>query len=268
MILYKYMSFSSACLAIENSSIGFSCLNDLNDPFEGDPLCFESSESLSSKLQFRPHMNRLNKHYGVLSLTRNPLNTLMWSHYGDNHRGVVIGIDTKKAGLNCVESCVIPANFGEMIYTSTFPRNELPASDIDSLMTIGTKHSSFQTHDFDLFKNAFLYKELVWNYEEEVRVVKYIKSPVSSSKKFKNNAGDWNQLEIEGRPLYCLSIPPESIVEVYLGCDAYKNVIRLNVLDQDEFVKKREEWKDKGINVQLVRKEANNWKLELSDYKI
>lgn len=51
VILYKYMSFNLACSVMDNSSIGFSCLEDLNDPFEGTAIGFEESEALSSQQQ-------------------------------------------------------------------------------------------------------------------------------------------------------------------------------------------------------------------------
>lgn len=86
------------------------------------------------------------RNYGILSLTRNPLNPLMWSHYGDDHRGVVM------------------------------PQNILPSSTIESLMSVGDDYRCFRSHKYDLFKNAFLMKDLAWGYEEEVRVVKNIKS--------------------------------------------------------------------------------------------
>ncbi|MEP4098937.1 DUF2971 domain-containing protein, partial [Paraglaciecola sp.] len=208
MILYKYMSFKSACSVLNSSSIGFSCLEDLNDPFEGTAICLEESDDLSSKLQKNAYRNRLSRNYGVLSLTRNPLNSLMWSHYGDDHRGVVIGIDMKKANLLDEISCVIPAQFGEMLYTSTIPQNMLPSSSTGTLMSVGDEFKSFRLHEFDLFKNAFLMKDLAWGYEEEVRVVKNIRSFKGSrysESKFRNDAGNWNQLTVLGRPLYCLS---------------------------------------------------------------
>jgi hypothetical protein len=269
MILYKYMSFKSACSVIDASSIGFSCLEDLNDPFEGTAICFEESNVLNSKLQKKPHRNRLSRNYGVLSLTRNPLNPLMWSHYGDDHRGVVIGIDMKKANLLDDSSCVIPAQCGEIVYTSTMPQNMLPASSIASLLNIGDEYKSFRHHEYDLFKNAFLMKDLAWGYEEEVRVVKNIKGNKStrySASEFENEAGKWNQITVIGRPLYCLSLPEESIVEAYFGCASYSNVTRLGV-EQDFYNKTRKEWQVNGVNVQLVRRKEGTWNLEVSDYK-
>ena len=268
MILYKYMSFKSACSIMDNSSIGFSCLEDLNDPFEGTAICFEESAELSRKLQINPSRNRLSRNYGVLSLTRNLLNPLMWSHYGDDHRGVVIGIDMKKANLLDESSCVIPANLGEIVYTSTMPQNVLPTSTTESLMNIGNEYKCFRSHEYDLFKNAFLMKDLAWGYEEEVRVVKYIgghNGSRYSEGQFENKAGKWNQVIVLGRPLYCLSIPKKSIVEVYLGCASYSNVTRLDV-DKKFYSETRKKWKLNGANVQLVRRKEETWKLEISDH--
>ena len=255
---------------MDNNSIGFSCLEDLNDPFEGTAICFEESDDLSGKLQKNPHRNRLSRNYGVLSLTRNPLNALMWSHYGDDHRGVVIGIDMKKANLLDESSCVIPANLGEIIYTSTMPQNVLQSSTTESLMSVGDEYRCFRSHEYDLFKNAFLMKDLAWGYEEEVRVVKNIKGNNRSrysTSKFENEAGTWNQVTVMGRPLYCLSIPKESIVEIYMGCASYSNVTRLDV-EESVYIKTRKEWKINGADVQLVRRKEGTWELEFSDYII
>lgn len=268
MILYKYMSFNSANAVIDSSSIGFSCLEDLNDPFESMALCFKESDELSSKIQFNATKNRLSRKYGVLSLTRNPFNALMWAHYADNHRGVVIGIDVEKAGLNNLSECVVPAKLGEIIYTSTIPRNYLPTSTTDSLMSIGDQFSSFHEDSYELFKNAFLYKDNLWGYEEEVRVVKNIVNPKNAGSRyekygFSNSAGNWYQIQHQGRPVYCLSIPRESIVEVYLGCSIFKNVTRLE-LKESEYLSTRKKWKSKGVDVKILQAKVNTWELECS----
>ncbi|WP_372738870.1 DUF2971 domain-containing protein [Neptunomonas sp.] len=272
MILYKYMSFSSAASAIQNDSIGFSCLEDLNDPFECAALCFESGNGLlTSSLQQGAYRNRLSQKYGVLSLTRTPLNALLWAHYGDDHRGVVIGIDIEKAGLNNVNECVIPAKFGEIIYTSTIPRNELPASTTEALLAVGDQATSFHVDNYDLYKNAFLYKDLSWGYEEEVRVVKNVIDPNSGSRytsyAFENPAGKWNQIQIQGRPLCCLSIPSDAIVEAYLGCSAYANVSRLGFVESD-YLAILNQWKDRCIKVKVVRRKSDSWQLEMSDFQV
>jgi len=45
MILYKYMSFGAARKVIDTLSLGFSCLEDLNDPFECTAFGFKDSDA-------------------------------------------------------------------------------------------------------------------------------------------------------------------------------------------------------------------------------
>lgn len=270
MILYKYMSFTSAQKVIESNSIGFSCIEDLNDPFEGAALCFADEAGKESHLAHNAFISKLSRNFGVLSLTRNPLNALMWSHYGDDHRGVVLGFDVGLSKLNEIDECVIPARFGEVIYSSTIPRNFIAEPNEDDLMAVGEETNSFTDHRFDLFKNCFLYKDFVWGYEEEVRVVKNIRAANVSRYKnesFSNSSGDWNQVQISGRPLFCLDLPEKSIVEAYLGCSSYSNVTRLGV-GEEEYLSTRKGWKNSGINTRLVKRSKSSWNLELSDHEI
>ena len=72
MILYKYMSLSGAMKAIETSSIGFTHLEDFNDPFECTALGFkaQSNSFTTSKIAQNACRNRFSRGYVVLSLTR------------------------------------------------------------------------------------------------------------------------------------------------------------------------------------------------------
>lgn len=137
MILYKYMSLAGAIKAIETSSIGFTHLEDFNDPFEGTSYGFkENSKSvLTPAIAKNACFNRFSRNYGVLSLTRQPLNSLMWSHYGDSHKGVIIGIDVNKANFNSSSENFIPYQVGEVIYTSTKPNNDLNIINEEELLT-------------------------------------------------------------------------------------------------------------------------------------
>jgi len=257
MILYKYVSFTSAQKIIETSTLGFSCLEDVNDPFEGRALKFKRNKETSKmpdSVIIGAVRNRLSRNYGILSLTRQPLNPLMWAHYGESHTGVVIGINVKKAKLTCEKTSVIPAQYGEIVYTKTKPYSSLAEPTTDQLMEIGEEVQSFNSHEFRLFKQAFLYKSIEWGYEEEVRVVKNIRSNISRYKsgEFSNKSGSWKQLIIEGRPLFCLQIPTNSISEVYLGTSVYKNVSRKGSTE-NEYVETIEKWKKKN-NKQPRRK--------------
>lgn len=175
MILYKYMTFDAAQQVMKNRSIGFSCLEDLNDPFECSAFGFQDQphSSVSASIAANACKIRFSRKYAVLSMTRQPLNALMWSHYGDSHQGVVIGIDVDIAGLNDRHSNMIPSDFGEVIYCLTKPHKNLPVVSEETLMRIGDD-LKFAESMFNLAKRAFLYKSLEWAYEEEVRIVKNI----------------------------------------------------------------------------------------------
>lgn len=259
------MSLTAARAVLETNSIGFSSPNDLNDPFETLALSFQPEIRTVKVLHDSAHRSRIKANYALLSLTRNPLNALMWAHYGDNHRGVVIGIDTDKAGLNNAEKCLIPAQQGDMIYTATMPRNLLPIPSTEDLMGIGNKVSSFDKEDNDLFKNAFLYKDSSWAYEEEVRVVKNVRTDPYVSKhrecRYSNGAGEWSQIQYEGRPLYCLSIPRSSIVEIYLGRRFGHNFTKFGK-SNEELNTLKSEWMNIVEGLQQVREKAGTWSLE------
>lgn len=186
-----------------------------------------------------------------------------------SHTGVVIGIDLEKAKLTCEKKSVIPAQYGEIIYTQTKPYLSLSEPTSEQLMEIGEEVQYFNSHEFQLFKQAFLYKSIEWSYEEEIRIVKNIKSEISHYKsgEFCNRSGNWTKLIIEERPIFCLKIPKDSITEVYLGTSVYKNVIRKG-LTEIEYIKTIEKWKKKNIKVYNCRPKVDSWSLEPYIYKI
>ena len=106
MILYKYVSFEAALTILKTKSLGFSHLEDFNDPFECTGFGFYDLD-VPTSLAIGAFRNRFSRKYVILSLTRTALNPLMWSHYGDSYKGVVIGIDTCKAGFECDIQMVI-----------------------------------------------------------------------------------------------------------------------------------------------------------------
>ena len=125
MILYKYMSPEGALKVLEENSIAFSIASEFNDPFEtqaGYPVQPSNSiEMIFEGIRSWAKRNIWVENSGVLSLTRTPINPLMWAHYSSKHYGMVIGFDVNKAGF-CDESrCLIPSQYGSIIYTQTRP---------------------------------------------------------------------------------------------------------------------------------------------------
>ncbi|OJH06771.1 MAG: hypothetical protein AOY29_06280 [Alcanivorax borkumensis] len=262
MILYKYMSFGAARKVIETLSLGFSCLEDLNDPFECTAFGFKDNDeaAVSAKIATGACRNRFSKKYGVLSLTRQPLNALMWSHYGDSHQGVVLGFDCDAAGFSDLQSNVIPSQYGEMIYSATKPHKDLAVISEHELMDIGGS-LRFDSSAFNLMKRAFLYKSLEWAYEEEVRVVKNIENLPFSYHTGGGRYREWNKVTVFGRPLYCFSVPGISLKEIYLGRHIYRNVTKRASVTDEELRGVLQSWGRKDIKMMQCEPDVNSWSL-------
>jgi hypothetical protein len=226
------MSFNSAIMMLENLSLGFTGLEDLNDPFEGTNFGFSDKGSITPRNAVRVFKGHFSRHYAVLSLTRNPLNSLMWSHYGDSHRGVVIGINAEECGLTSSDEFIIPAQLGEIIYISTKNKNlnGVPSQKhLDDLRS----DMKFDAESRNYLKQAFLYKSLEWGYEEEVRIIKRLSNFKfgyhNLDKEILTSDGAWVKVRNSnlGQPLFCYKIPLSAIKEIYLGSNVYRNAVRI-----------------------------------------
>lgn len=266
MILYKYVSFSAAKAMIESSSLGFSRADDLNDPFECSSLVFDDTPSLTSSQIAMALKSRISTKFGVLSLTRQPLNPLMWAHYGDSHKGVVIGIDTEVADLNSSCTSIISAQYGDVRYTATQPTNSIKLTDFDRFMTDDFELELFEAHSSNFMARSYLYKSLEWAYEEEVRIVKDVRSITKASilkKKvceYSNEQGEWNKISIDGRPIHCLKVPENTFCKVYLGHNIWKNVSERG-LNKAQLTDVFNEWASKGIEILKCEPKYNSWNL-------
>lgn len=191
MILYKYYSYESGLQALQSKKLGFRNPQYFNDPFE---LTFLSNTTgFDSKLsQFETELNQIRKSVYILSLTRNPLNPLMWAHYSKEHTGFVIGYSVSNAFLESHKLNLIPISEGDVVYTNTKSPFELNSKSLKKihnvfLLTQGARLSEleqFQAKEFS--RKLFLSKHASWVYEEEVRVVKILDSLFSESIDFQN----------------------------------------------------------------------------------
>lgn len=199
VILYKYMSYNALSSCLKYRTLRFSRPASFNDPFD----CLASSSDVlignGPIYNYRPYERNIytaRSMVGVLSLTRDPLNLLMWAHYGQNHTGGVIAIDTDLAGLGCEESNLVPCHRGSVIYSSIRPEINGSPEHLPRFESI---------EDTDFLQKLFLYKSLHWSYEEEVRVMKLI------------NHGEYH-------PHYDHVIPASAIKGVYLGVNCFHNL--------------------------------------------
>ncbi|WP_043319502.1 DUF2971 domain-containing protein [Microbulbifer sp. HZ11] len=179
--LYKYLSLDNKVkldrfFKILNGEIFLASPNTFNDPFELSPNIsmpksreiyeyFENDRSIklnksqkeiitnmanqeflkeSSSLATENWLNR----FGILCLTEEPNNLLMWAHYGDSHRGVCIGFDSSSKFFSSANKIAY-----EKIRPS-LPFNPGKNKTDNSL------------------KKTFLTKSIDWSYEKEWRIVK------------------------------------------------------------------------------------------------
>ena len=188
--------------------------------------------SLPIRVIENAYKNNFSRKFAVLSLSKNPFNPLMWSHYGDSHFGVVLGINVGTANLNDAETSVIPAKFGQMRYVGNKYENEISQysiTDLDSIERI----NSFIDSNSHLLERAFLYKSDIWSYEEEVRVVKNIANLPFSYYLGKGRFENWTKKDIGGRPIYCFDIPKGLIESIFLGI----NYLRKPLITKLELIK-------------------------------
>lgn len=133
---------------------------------------------------------------GVLCLSKNSNQPLMWAHYADSHKGLMIEFDTAHA---------------------TFNRQRSAADDFGHLRPVSysTLRPELTMHTFD-GNNAFevfaLTKADPWKYEEEIRLI----WPLEFADK---------TVETPLGAIGLLSCPSSAVVSVTLGCKASEKTL-------------------------------------------
>ncbi|MGR1223239.1 DUF2971 domain-containing protein [Aeromonas veronii] len=100
-IMYKYLNFEVLESFIKSPSLKLTNPNDLNDPFESsisDDIKNAYNELSPLKSPNPIRMSIIEKAIygmGIVSLTETHRNKLMWAHYANEHKGVVIGFNTE-----------------------------------------------------------------------------------------------------------------------------------------------------------------------------
>ncbi|CZV78293.1 TPA: DUF2971 domain-containing protein [Enterobacter cloacae] len=229
MILYKYIDHASLDHFFKDRyiSIKFTPHSEFNDPFEsyGYALDDESIESLTMRYE-------INQSLACLCLSKNPLNVLMWSHYGDKHQGFVVAIDTEKAGYDDEAKCLITAPKGDIDYLE---------SRIKSKLKISPKN----IHDNDMISKLLLSKSLHWKYEEEVRIIKKTES-----------------LQRRGTLLIDEIVDLKSVVGIYIG---------INSKGIDEIIRNNNTLEalvmDKSVQLYQCEFKKSTWDLATEGYE-
>lgn len=175
MILYKYYGFEAGKKALGSRKLGFRKPSEFNDPFE---LTFLGNASGAEGQVDALHerLRELAHSVVILSLTRSHDNPLMWSHYGDEHRGFVIGYDATGPFFEDKERNIVSVDEGDVVYTNTKSQYILSDAFLSSLHDVWVRacgDSSLRDPEFrSIVRKVFLTKHASWVYEEEVRLVR------------------------------------------------------------------------------------------------
>jgi hypothetical protein len=147
MRLYQYLEAKWALDDIRRGRLKFSKIDDMNDPYEARSVFSHHSGTQSA---MERTVEELFKRYGALCFSRTWDNILMWSHYGDKHKGICLGVDVADEITRSVEYESEPHEAGNLIVEnrSDFSQEE------------GTK----------IIDRLFGMKYAAWFYEQEVRV--------------------------------------------------------------------------------------------------
>lgn len=90
MRLYQLSSAPYALQNVEQRQLKISRIDDLNDPFE---LLGAMQRDKDWRKVFVQAKNEIHRKAGVLCFSRSWRNPVLWSHYGDKHRGICLGFD-------------------------------------------------------------------------------------------------------------------------------------------------------------------------------
>jgi hypothetical protein len=163
----------------------------LNDPFEAS-FCRKSLDELTGyfddstaldpefgEIPFSQYIENRMHHIGIVSLSETKENLLMWAHYANEHKGIVVGIadfDTNESifhGLFRADA-LINSSWGEE--WSPFNGRPQPVSYRKGLRYRNDKfdydYSNIAAEGADrLLYEVFMQKSDEWIYEQEHRVV-------------------------------------------------------------------------------------------------
>lgn len=276
-VLYKFRSFNvSGLRMLIDRQMYFAAPDSLNDPldcqhyfsaqlqyvidiekqkanYENSPIYALLLNLQSLKVEnkntkgleyLHDALERSIKGTGVFSTTSNVTDALMWSHYGDSHRGFCVGFNRSYLE-KMVEDCHLYDLLGgsDVRYESTPPFAELfvrIASEKEEILKYEGGNVDNVNRRFDklhdkyvdeIIRTSLSIKSDAWKYEQEYRLVR-------------DKPGNIDFL-------------PEAVTRVVFGCKATGNDVKtaLNILSAPEWQhveKKRVELDPLSFNFRLV----------------
>jgi len=163
MRVYKFLSDNFALDNLAKRRINISQYNEMNDPFELRGVTPSGPRTFDFLQTF------LNDYCGALCFTRTWNNSMLWSHYGDKHRGICLGFDI-----------VAPAKLQEPIFLEkpvieVFGDTVIELAAMESIASDCTRKSLHFDAVNGLITKMLLSKSTQWRYENEIRLLLQLK---------------------------------------------------------------------------------------------
>lgn len=122
MKLYKYKSLKDPWFVLDmivNRRLYCAHWSELNDPLEGRYELYLGKKSSRLASIMTSRIEEARDSFRVASLSADPTNFLMWSHYADGHKGVVLEVDIPEEhpGLTKVIYTAFSSVFSEKAQT-------------------------------------------------------------------------------------------------------------------------------------------------------
>ena len=90
MRLYRFLNAENGIRSLTDKRLRVGRIEELNDDFE---FIGVATDIRSERIALRNTRKQLSKQHGVLCMSRTWESPLMWAHYGDSHKGMVLGFD-------------------------------------------------------------------------------------------------------------------------------------------------------------------------------
>jgi hypothetical protein len=144
MRVYHFLSRQNALSDIALKRLRISRYGDLNDPFE---LFASSLEDARYRRAVHAWKDEFNKTKGLMCFSKKWENPVLWSHYGEKHRGICLGFDIRDSFAVSIE----------------YANQRLPFEFENDDPSQGIKHDYARRLTCTKFEH--------WRYEDEVRLV-------------------------------------------------------------------------------------------------
>ncbi len=174
---FKYRAINKSFLdSLVKSKLYFAPRDKLNDPFDSNVDISRAANKLIAQgiktdlfkklLKDSYELDRFNKNVdplGICSFSLAANETLLWSHYAEDHKGVCLRYDFPGAYLN---------NENKILGVSkvSYEPNAITNWLTDNIDLFDTDHKAFI---INLLKTLLSSKAPPWTYEQEVRIIRF-----------------------------------------------------------------------------------------------